>query len=125
MHHRRETDEGLSARELIKKKEYLQRPACELIFLTGSEHRRLHNRGEKNPYFGKHHSEETKKKMSEAKIGTHHSEEHKKKISQALSGEKNPNFGKHFSEETKKKLSFAMSGEKNPLFGKHRSEETK
>ena len=50
-------------------------------------------------------SEEHKKKISESKIGITFSEEHKKKLSEALSGEKNPNFGKHFSEEHRKKIS--------------------
>lgn len=36
IHHRRETDEGLSTRELMKRREYFQRPAGELIFLTKS-----------------------------------------------------------------------------------------
>ena len=53
-------------------------------------------------------TEETKKRMSEAKIGITFSEEHKKKLSEALSGEKNPNFGKHFSEEHRKKISESM-----------------
>ena len=54
---------------------------------------------------GKHHSEESKRKMSEAhkgKIpwnkGGHHSEETKQKL-------RNVNLGKHLSEETKKKMS--------------------
>lgn len=37
--------------------------------------------GEKNPMYGKHHSKETKQKISEAKKGSHLSEEHKQKIS--------------------------------------------
>lgn len=44
--------------------------------------------GEKHPMFGKHHTEESKKKMSIKKIG-----------------ENNPNFGKHLSKETIKKIS--------------------
>ena len=39
--------------------------------------------GEKHPMFGKHFSEDTKRKMSEAHIGKHFSEEHKKKISES------------------------------------------
>lgn len=37
--------------------------------------KRSDNTGEKNPMFGKHHSEETKKKMSETRKGRHFSEE--------------------------------------------------
>jgi len=53
-------------------------------------------------------TEETKKKMSEAKIG-----------------EKNPMFGKNFTEEHKKKMSDSLIGEKNPMFDKKHTEETK
>ena len=53
-------------------------------------------------------TEETRKKMSEAKIG-----------------EKHPMFGKHHSEETRNRMSESKTGEKNPNFGKHHSEETR
>ena len=43
--------------------------------------------GEKHPMFGKHHSEESKKKISEVNTG-----------------EKHPMFGRHHSEESKKRL---------------------
>ena len=55
--------------------------------------------GEKHPMFGKHHSEESKKKMSQ----NHYD----------CSGEKNPMFGKHLSEETKKKMSLSKKGKPN------------
>ena len=83
-HHRRETI--YSAKELIDIGEYYNRPACELIFLTPSNHRRLHN-------LGKHPSEESRKKMSEAK-----------------KGENNYWFGKHRSAEARKKMSEANKG---------------
>ena len=83
-HHRRETI--YSAKELIEIGEYYNRPACELIFLTPFDHRRLHK-------LGKHHSAETRKKMSEAN-----------------KGEKCYIFGKHLSEETRKKMSEANKG---------------
>lgn len=44
--------------------------------------------GEKNPFYGKHHTEETRKKISES-----------------LKGQKNPMYGKHHTEETRKKIS--------------------
>ena len=87
--------------------------------------------GEDNPFYGKHHSEETRKKLSdswdydkhfteetrkkirEANKGKKFSEEHKKKIGAANKGEKNPNYGKHFSEEHKKKMSEASKGNTN------------
>ena len=49
-------------------------------------------KGEKHPMYGKHHSEETRKKISEA-----------------TKGENNPFYGKHHTEETKKKISEAKT----------------
>ena len=46
-HHRREAI--YSAKELIEIGEYYNRPACELIFLTITEHRRLHTIEKKQP----------------------------------------------------------------------------
>ena len=40
--------------------------------------------GENNYWYGKHHSEETKKRISESKIGKHLSEETKRKISESM-----------------------------------------
>ena len=63
---------------------------------------------------GKHHSAETRKKISEGNKGKHYSDEAKKKMSEAhkgiQAGEKNPNYGKRMSEETKKKISEAKKG---------------
>ena len=107
-HHRRETI--YSVKELIEIGEYYNRPACELIFLTPANHRRLHK-------LGKHLSEDTRQKLSESKkgekcyiFGKHLSEEHKWKISEALKGEKCYIFGKHLSEDTRKKISEAHKG---------------
>ena len=83
-HHRRET--VLSRKDLIEIGEYYNRPACELIFLTPLEHNRLH-------HLGKHHSAETRKKMSEAQ-----------------KGEKCYIFGKHHSAETLQKMAEANKG---------------
>ena len=79
-------------------------------------------KGERNSMYSKHHSEETKRKLSEANKGRQFSEETKRKISEA-------GKGKHRSEETKRKISEAKKGkycgEKSHGYGKHRSEETK
>lgn len=56
------------------------------------------------------HSEETKKKMSEARKGILLSEETKKKMSKAQRGEKNYMYGKHHSDKTRKKMSEAQKG---------------
>lgn len=57
--------------------------------------------GSGNPFYGKHHTEEQKRKLSELR-----------------KGENNPLYGKHLTEEHKSKLSEAMKGryvgEKNP-----------
>lgn len=70
---------------------------------------------------GKHHSQETRKKMSEARKGKGggrpHSEEHRKKISRALKG-------RVFTEETRRKNSESHKGNQYAL-GCSRSEETR
>lgn len=82
--------------------------------------------------FTGHHSEESRKKVSETlkgrpawNKGKHHSEETKKKIGLKSKGRPGPNRGKHMSEEQKKKISDANKGNKNPFYGKHHSDETK
>ena len=118
-HHRLETHNSDGERRLvdITKKElralgmYYGRPAEELIFLRKGEHTALHSSG-------KHHSEESKKKNSEAHKGKHLSEEAKKKLSEANKGhpvseetkKKMSEAKKNISEETKKKLSKARKG---------------
>lgn len=42
IHHRAETDEVLTRKELIAQGRYWKRPASELIFLTRAAHRKLH-----------------------------------------------------------------------------------
>ena len=70
---------------------------------------------------GKHRSEETKKKLSEAnkgKKGRKHTDETKHKLSEV-------NTGKHRSEEAKRKMSEAHKGKSSGMKGKKMSEETK
>ena len=67
-HHRRETI--FSRKDLIEIGEYYNRPACELIFLTKSDHMKLHKTGNAN-MLGKHRSAETCKKIGEARKGKH------------------------------------------------------
>ena len=98
--------------------------------------------GKDNPFFGKHHSAKTKKKISRACIGIgkgeehpfygkHHSAESRKRISKNhanFSGQNNPNFGKQYSIEIKEKMSINhadFNGENNPMFGSRISEEHK
>ena len=83
-HHRRETI--FSKSDLIEIGEYYNRPACELIFLTPTDHHRLHNLGKPAWNKGKHLSEDTRKKLSDSHKSKHHSEESRKKISDTLKG---------------------------------------
>jgi hypothetical protein len=92
---------------------------------SGFIHSEEHKRKVSEAIKGKTISKETKRKMSEVKKGKNHSEETKKKLSEANKGENNPNYGKSRSEETKRKISEANKGENSPFYGKSRSEETK
>jgi group I intron endonuclease len=87
-----------------------------------NEKNRVAHTGEKNHNFGKHLSEEAKKKLSEALMGKMAGENNPMF---GLRGEKHPMFGTHRSEETKRKIGEAQLGEKNHMYGKHLSEETK
>ncbi|APC25634.1 GIY-YIG catalytic domain-containin endonuclease [Only Syngen Nebraska virus 5] len=79
--------------------------------------------GEKNPMYGKEHTEESKKKISESNTGKTRTEESKKKISEARIGMifsedhkkkiSESNTGKTRTEESKKKISEAHKGDKN------------
>ena len=69
-----------------------------------------HQSGENNPFYGKHHSKEAKRKISESNKGKKRTEEYKRKLSENWKGDKNPNYGKHLSEETKRKISDAKKG---------------
>lgn len=86
-HHMTETWWNCSKQELIDNECYYNRKACELIFLTKAEHTRLHNKGENHPMYGKHRSEDTRRKMSESLKGKKRapfSEEQRKKMSESL-----------------------------------------
>jgi len=66
-------------------------------------------KGEKHPLFGKHHSQETRAKMSEVRIGKY-------------VGVNSPNYGLQRSQETRDKISKARigkyTGENNPFYGR-------
>lgn len=50
----------------------------------------IHRCQEENPFYGKHHSEETKAKLSNLRSGEKKSDDFKRKISKATTGENNP-----------------------------------
>lgn len=95
-HHRLETHNSDGERRLVDILEselialglYYDRPPEELIFLTQSEHMRLHRIGKPGAMKDKHHSDETKRKMSKSRKGKPKSEEHKRKLSEAHKGQK-------------------------------------
>ncbi len=66
--------------------------------------------GEKNHFYGKKHTEETKEKLRQIQTGKKHTEESKKKMSESRKGEKSYLYGK--------------KGELHPCFGKKQSEES-
>jgi len=94
--------------------------------------------GIKHPMYGKHHTNETKNKISQKMKGNKLSEKTKNKISESLLkngrsekenlkqskrmiGKNNPMFNKKHSDQTKKKMSknhCNFLGTKNPNFGK-------
>ena len=81
-HHMTETWWNCSKKDLIDNECYYHRKACELIFLTPAEHHKLHKKG-------KHHTDETRQKMSEAKKGKKRkpfTEETRRKMSESLKG---------------------------------------
>ena len=78
--------EILTRQQLLEHDFYYDVPPCMLKFVTKAEHNRLHKKG-------KHPSEESRKKMSEAK-----------------KGKSSPRKGVTLSDETKRKLSEARKG---------------
>lgn len=64
-----------------------------------------------------------RKKMKTARVGYHHSEETKKKISESSKGENNANHLSKLTNEQRKEMSERFSGEKNPMYGKKLSKE--
>ena len=77
----------------------------------------MHKAGANHPFFGKHHSEESRQKISESlkgrpshKKGKRIPEEVKHKISESLKGKPGWLKGKHHSAETRLKMSEAICG---------------
>ena len=127
---------------LIRCGVYYNVPASQLIFLREDEHIRLHHcgnsywlgkhhtdktkrilseqkSGSKNPSYGKHPSEETLRKRSLALKGKRHlhSEAAKLKMSKSHKGKTPWNKGRKMTDEYKKKLSQNLLGDKNPFYG--------
>lgn len=70
--------------------------------------------GEDHPFYGRHHTEDTKEKISQkAKERFANDTDHPFHNKRDLSAENNPFYGKTHSEETKQKISKANSGANN------------
>lgn len=129
-HHRKEIELNKNRQELIDMGLYYNRPASELILLTHSEHTSLHMKGNKYN-LDRRHSEESKHKRSEAYkgennpfYGKHHTEETRQKLKDNhadFKGEKHPMYGKQHSEETKQKLRKPKSEEHKQKLRKPKS----
>lgn len=94
IHHRLEIQDGVlvyTKQQLIDCGKYFNRPASELIFLTKSEHSRLHS---SLHMLGKKASEQTKRKMSIKKKSHATSENTRLKIAEKLTGNKNGHSNK-------------------------------
>lgn len=130
-HHRRGTI--FSRKELIEIGQYYNRPPEELIFLTKAEHTRIHKignknmlgkhtkglYGDKNGMFGKHHTEEARRKMSLKHKGKKLSESQKIALSKARNGRKLSEEQKRKISETRK-LRCVAKGKNNPMYGRKR-----
>ena len=119
LHHRNEfTLDGKfahTANELKEMNMYFKRPANELIFLTPSEHRRMHNMNM---------SDETRKRISDTLKG--HSVTDESRLKMKMNGGHTSYWkGKKMPEEARKKMSDAKKGKAGPMKGKHHSEETR
>lgn len=91
--------------------------------LTKETHPGIANRAKKisgigNPNFGKRGS-------AYHWYGRQHSGETKRKMSEVQQGPKSPNYGRRPTAETRHKLSASRTGSKNPQFGRTRTDEEK
>ncbi len=80
------------------------------MLLTETQRNEISQRqlGEKNHFFGKKHTPETRKRMSKAQTGEKHSM-----------------FGRKHKTESREQISNSIKGENHPLYGKGHSEEAK
>ena len=78
--------EILTREQLLDHDFYYDVPPCMLKFVTKAEHARIHGKvkvGKKNSFFGKHHTEESRARMSASHKGILHTKETRIKLSEA------------------------------------------
>lgn len=109
----------------------------EKLSLEESERQSKRMSGKNHPGYGKHQSEETKRKISETETGKTISEESRRKMSEyrtgrkmpifseMYSGEGNPFYGKTHTEEVRRKISEANHGSLESRVGKEKAVEIK
>lgn len=74
---------------------------CKSCSMSGDRNPMFGKRGEKSPIYGRIHTEEVKRRISNSHKGKVFSEEHKRKISENhahLSGENHPNWNKNITD---------------------------
>lgn len=107
----------------------IYKPEYNILKIAGSTLGYKHSESSKlsrsSVHKGKIVSEETRIKIKESKIGKHHSEETKKRISDKTRGTLNPNYGKIMSEEQKTKISISNLGKIPPNKGIPMTDEQK
>lgn len=107
IHHRKETEENFTRKDLIKMGLYYHRPPCELIFIPHPEHIRMHHKGKKRP-------SEVVKKVADSNRGHKRTQEQRKRISDSHKGQIPPNKGVHgvyhHTDEAKHKISKRFKG---------------
>ncbi len=96
-----------------------------LVIVSQGGHNIIHFAGKESTFKGRHHTEETKKILSEIAKGRVILPETRKKISNTLKGRPSPNKGNTMSEEARKRISIANKGENNSFYGKKHTEETR
>lgn len=113
--------EGMLNWKTKKQNRYVTSHIFEITRKTASIEHSKRMKGSNNYMYGKTHTKEVRKIISNANKGKIISENHKKAISKKISGKNNGFFGKTHSKKFKEEQSKRMMGKNNPMFGNHSS----